>query len=429
MSQAEQLNIHPSCNKSLAFYHSGPSRELAPPNNSEMNKLGISSFHEHKRFIDVSRVAGTEVAMREVERNLAAYEHEFLHDLPVSKPCQYFHLDGSLYSENIQNPIFKIGNQIDKRERDGKTAEGFSRFEKTIIDSRVPLGVSLWYSHAGSAGSSPPFSNISYDSGRLYICVNGQQGESVHVDVKIDESKFPIYSLLNYIKTLSGHDFEQVVIPGEKMGEYYLGNPIDTKMAVRSFSEHLRHFLGHCGHGNATYISRRKSTSPTPFSFYQICQDFDSAIIEGLGNNRDKLVHAPKYYKNKGLTPNQDDIRGMYISLAFQHAQNNNGRVELYGCSTTSYFDISDRDFAPGLQKSLSLFDNKDVTMLSYFGSAQKYSTRSRVLSGGASSEGRGDESESACVTCPHCENKRENKRIDGVYICGNPNCITNIKN
>jgi len=42
---------------------------------------------------------------------------------------------------------------------------------------------------------------------------------------------------------------------------------------------------------------------------------------------------------------------------------------------------------------------------------------------------GMGNFIKEVCVTCPHCENKKNNKRTEkGMYICGNPECKSNKK-
>ncbi|HRN71465.1 MAG TPA: hypothetical protein PLS49_09905, partial [Candidatus Woesebacteria bacterium] len=91
----------------------------------EMKQLGISTEFELKRFHDVQMLAGTEIAMREIHRNVEAYEREFLQDEPVGLSHKYYHINGELYSEAVDHSLFNIKKQIDPRERNGATLEGF----------------------------------------------------------------------------------------------------------------------------------------------------------------------------------------------------------------------------------------------------------------------------------------------------------------
>lgn len=300
----------------------------------EMKKLGISSDFELKRYHAVAEVAGHGVAMREIKRNVAAYEKEFIQDIPISDPHPYYHIHGKLHSEEIKDPLFAIESQIDGREREGKTLYGFQRFQELVTQDTDREEMVVWYSPAGVAGTEPPFSDIYFDSGRLYFAYKNHSNQSQHIDIKVDEQHFPIKELLNWMNYCSGGIPPRDDLTTSQTGYYYLQHPMNLQIPHEEFSRMLYDFAEkHKDH--VVYTSQRDSRNAHTYTLHDI---FSSIYDHASLQRQDQVVEA--YPQEQELT--QQQIQEMYLRPIALQMQKNGGQITLYGCSTTSVLSKSD---------------------------------------------------------------------------------------
>lgn len=277
----------------------------------EMQMLGISSEYELSRYQKVSEVAGRSIAWGEIQRNKRAYKREFLQDIPVSEPHNYYHKNGVLYSEAFFHPLFQIEVQIDPRERDGRTIRGFHHFQKQLIQAQDEEVV-LWYSPAGPAGSKEPFSEIYFDAGRLYVAFKQNSAVSTHIDIKINEEQFPIQAFMD---TFGNCSLDQAVATHQKAEEFIAS----LRVFAKDYEE------------KQVYISQRDSNHPIPHTLID--------IVGEVENQRALYQSIPALpdIKNEPLAPIfQRDIQRIYIQAIQEHGDQNGGETKLYGCSTTS---------------------------------------------------------------------------------------------
>lgn len=362
--------------------------------NQELVQIGISSELEAMRFRKVQQVAGYQVARTELYRNTKAYEREFIDDDPVSFAHTYFHHEGQFYSEPIGNEIFRVGAQIHPGERDGKTFDGFQRYQRLVTESLAGT-VSLWYSPAGSAGKTPPFDKLYFDSGRLYVGVNQGDGTSRHLDVKVNEDAFPIDKVLQRFSQLSdnGDIFD------------FLKHPVSTGLSIEDFLAILNG-LTHLPEiqGSPMYISKRDDWERSKQHSIQM-------IVREIAKQyfNQKNINYPHIKQNSGSQKplSAREIQHIYRNMLIKEAVLNGGSVTLYGCSTTSLFEYPYFG-APPQQ---------------LFGSGM-FSTFSRIGIPTVSSFGEKE----VCVTCPHCQNTKGNTQnlSTGNYRCGNAKCSSN---
>jgi hypothetical protein len=115
-----------------------------------LQQFGIT-LKESERYNTVSSLFGRTLAEHELQHNLKSYEREFLMDEAVSLPHAYHHINREFYSQETEHPLFNVKKQIDKRERDGVTLDGFERFEQMVMQAPNDM-VSLWYSPDGPSG-------------------------------------------------------------------------------------------------------------------------------------------------------------------------------------------------------------------------------------------------------------------------------------
>lgn len=373
---------------------------MASAGEQQLQQIGVNTFRETKRFHEVSETAGKSVAEREVWRNVAAYEREFLQDIPVSQTHSYFMMDGSLYTEPIRHPIFEIKNQIDKRERSGKTYDGFSHFESIIASKNNTENVVVWYSPAGKAGTEPPFDTITFDSGRLYFAFTHSGNESKHIDIKINENLFPIIPLLQFLQKNSGDMHVPQGSPSDMLN-HYLEHPFSTHIDTEELFGLLQYFVNEWGDQTA-YIARRQTKNPETFSL--------GTIFAEMRKQLETSHHTKKQSVGSDITDtldiwggrtermirNESDILGYYLKAIKPYVDQNGGNYTLYGCSTTS--TVSDVLFKSTLNsmKSISL-----ASSMSGYGSA------SRILS-----EGGSDRYEP--YACPSCHRVYEGEKKDG---------------
>jgi len=335
----------------------------------EMQKLGISTEYELRRFKDVQFLAGNEVASREIQRNLAAYEREFLQDEPVGLPHDYYHVNGELYSESIDHPLFNVKKQIDARERDGATLRGFSAYEKQITEASTDNEVFVWYSPAGNGGTQGPFKDLYFDSGRLYLCFKNGQKQSVHLDVKVNEELFPIKELLDHFNYCANGKTSPSGQTRNQAGHYYLESPIQTKMNKEEFLQHLEDFIRAYDPDAVAYVSQRDSHTPTEHTLGDIYKEVSKLMTNYSRKEREEVVQALWYDRNTPL--NREDLSKMYIQKIAPYLDQQNGKLTLYGCSTTS--TITDRDiFSSSPADILSRLSPESVF--------SEYSTTSRLL-------------------------------------------------
>ncbi len=298
-----------------------------------LQQFGIT-LKESDRYQKVGTLAGTRLAEYELEQNLKSYEREFLMDEALSLPHTYHHLNGELYSQPIPHPLFNIKNQIDRREREGLTLEGFTRFENLVVAAK-PDSVTVWYSPDGPSG----FEGIHYDSGRLYVNFKTSVDSSVNFDLKV-HPRFPIVPLLGAIheQTDGIHPYFDSPESGKK---YYLTHPIKTNMDVNDFF----HFMNQRDPEETTplYISRRNSQEPMLRSLLDAVEEMKQ-MLEYQNTHGTDFVFESSGDKTTHALMKQEDLMRRYMAVIDPYVKQNNGTYTLYGCSTTS--TVNDHDMA-----------------------------------------------------------------------------------
>lgn len=291
-----------------------------------MAKIGVSSEFELRRYTDVAAEVGEEVAAREVRRNVESYNREFIKDIPVSAAHEYYHMEGKVFSEPIPHRLFAVENQIDQRERDGSTYRGFQQFQSLITQGADDERVAVWYSPAGRAGSTPPFSDITYDSGRLYLGFADGSDRSSHVDIKIDERRFPIQKLLALIDYIGGRNVDEIA--QEERARFYLENPIQLGILHNEFL-HLFHDFAEA-HEDTVYVSQRDSSHPKSVSLQNIAKLVMEAMTQTTTTRHDHNFRVRS----------RADIQELYLRQIAGEMSQNGGSTFLYGCSTTSVINL-----------------------------------------------------------------------------------------
>lgn len=305
--------------------------------------LGVDPYKESERYRQVF-VISPQLAEREALRNKNAYVREFLQDIPVSLAHSYYLKQGELHSENYQHPLFSVKKQIDRRERSGDTYKGFEKFETLIREQKGQENVVLWYSHAGDAGNEPPFNRINYDSGRLYFCFTGQDNHSIHIDIKINESRLPIEKIL--------YQLEKVVSPyvKPKQTKEYLTHPFAMNMGAEEVIAVLRNIgyqqtvREYTLRNSIAYVSQRDSKEPTPLTYSDIIGEIEKQLWTYYPPKEIPISPFPSSIdflggqRQRPQTP--EEIRQGYIDIIKPYVLKN-GKVTLYGCSTTSTVDGS----------------------------------------------------------------------------------------
>ena len=350
----------------------------------EMQMIGVSSQYELERYRKVSAAAGEAIAFEEIQRNKRAFEREFLEDIPISEPHSYFHINGELYSEEIDHDLFRITSQTDPREREGQTLAGLNRFQEQVIKAQVGETL-MWYSPAGPAGHTEPFSNIYYESGRLYLAVKDKDSQSTHIDIKINEAQFPIRELLSHY------------------GNCALDNPTNPHISIEDFITSLYQFAQINDPRRIVYTSRRDSKNPAHHSLVKIINEITNQINLYRQLPDISTLTNPTQQTHR-IT--QQNIQNMYLMAIQSHMDRNDGEARLYGCSTTSV-----------------ITSNQEVgSSTGFAGISNRYSTLSRMMGLGEGISKNDDE----CITCPYCNNEKGNRKINGKYVCGNEDCESN---
>src|SRR3989344_5715188 len=357
---------------------------------SDFTQLGVSARAEALRYGEVRRTVRQETARQEVLANLAAYQREFLHDEPVSMAHTYYHFNGRLYSQDNPHPLFEIRNQIDSREREGRTLAGFTAFE-TLINNGVSADeVFLWYSPAGRAGFEPPFDKIQYDSGRLYLGFKNSQDCSAHIDLKIAENRFPIVAFLNYLQAISGQPARIYQSPQEAK-DYYLQHPLKSGLTGYEFFRAARNFLRNqqIPLEQTAYVSRRDSPQKQTHSF----EEMFMTIWQQLGvNKNDSLTQWewPGIGENRVIR--SEEILQLYLAQIAAYMQKYHlYKIMLYGCSASSQVERS--TLFPQAISQLFVSSTLEAVLSSY-------STAVRLLSG-SGLKNKIEENSTVSITCP----------------------------
>ena len=335
----------------------------------EMQMLGISSQYELQRYQNVSEVAGHNIAMAEIRRNTHAYEREFLQDIPVGEPHTYFHINGELHSEAIDHDLFRVASQIDPREREGRTLMGFNSFQEQVAQAQDGEVV-MWYSPAGKAGSEGPFSNIYFDSGRLYLAFKDSNGQSKHIDIKIDEKRFPIQLFL------------------DQYGKVSLDNAINSHLQLNDFISSLHLLDEQYELNQPVYISQHDLETATGWYLTHIIDE----IAHQIRSSQTNLTMFNSMFNSAQSSPHQvitqQDIQHMYVQAIQSHVDHNGGEARLYGCSTTSV-----------IKAAREIGQDTDFS-----GWGSRYSTMSRIMGLAGNISGTNFKEDPNLCKCSDCK-------------------------
>lgn len=346
---------------------------------TERQKFGTSWGAEARRFNTVTRLFGNPLAEYEGRRNLEAYKREFLMDEAVALPQTYHFIGGELHSQPKDHPLFNIKKQIDNRERDGKTLEGFKKYEAQIINSPID-SVGVWYSPDGQSG----FNGINFDSGRLYVGFKTADDSSTHFDIKV-RPQFSILSLLGDIQEQTDGTHPRFDSP--EVGKmYYLTHPIQTLMGVNEFFAYMEQYASK--ENNSIYISRRNSKNPEMRTLSSTMHEMKK-MLEKQGE-KSAQIFEPVGDKTTTALMREEDLMRRYLSVIQPYVKKNNGTYTLYGCSTTSTVNSDD---IQGLIAQNSL---ENVVSL--------HSTQRRLLTNNPPSVFDVQKNQYDDYKCPHCE-------------------------
>ncbi len=290
-----------------------------------LQQFGIT-LKESERYNTVSSLFGRTLAEHELQHNLKSYEREFLMDEAVSLPHAYHHINREFYSQETEHPLFNVKKQIDKRERDGVTLDGFERFEQMVMQAPNDM-VSLWYSPDGPSG----FPGVNFDSGRLYVNFKTGENESANFDIKVRPS-FPILPLLGTISGQSGQARPGFDSP-EQGKMYYLAHPIATGMDTNGFFSFMEQYAE--TETSPVYISRRDTSQYAARSLKSAIAEMKE-LFERYSAGGQLFAFEPPGDKTVGALMKEQDLLERYIAVIAPYIEKNNGSVTLYGCSTTS---------------------------------------------------------------------------------------------
>ena len=297
----------------------------------ERRQFGASWDAEAKRYNTVARLFGNPLAEYEGDRNLKAYRREFLMDEAVSLPNIYYLRNNQLYSRPIEHPLFNIAGQIDDRERNGSTLEGFKRYETQIVNAPLD-SVGIWYSPDGPSG----FEGIHFDSGRLYFSFKTAENRSTHFDMKV-RPEFPILSLLGDIQEQADGTHPRFDSP--EIGKmYYLTHPIQTPLGVNEFFAYMEQYADK--ENAPIYISRRNLKNPEIRTLSSTMHEMKK-ILEEQGEKRIQIFE-PVGDKTITSFMRKEDLMRRYLAVIQPYVEKNNGFYTLYGCSTTSTVSSED---------------------------------------------------------------------------------------
>ncbi len=313
-------------------------------------EFGFNSSFETKRLRSLSNrfgLLGFDIGRFEHERNTNAYKREFLDDKPFSSPMVYWVSPaGKLNTQFYSDSLFSIDQGINPQERDGKSLAGFLELENLInkisketLDDRVVF----WYSPPGPAGSKPPFDEINYDSGRIYLSIVSNNNIAINFDIKVLEENFPILELLN---SLSGKKYNQ--------SRQYLTDPFDSNMNFQQFV----YFINKSPYGDKIlYLSKRFSEESQEHRLKDIIFNISNELFTNSVGDQIKKLDFLSYrmkhfvYQPVGdMTTNAMEkyttaFASTYYWMLVQEAKKNNGQVVLYGCSTSGKRIIGESGF------------------------------------------------------------------------------------
>lgn len=316
-----------------------PPKALTPSRDTIMNleqskalqQFGIT-LKESQRYNTVSTLFGRPLAERELQHNLKSYEREFLKDEAVSLPHTYYHLHGELYSQSTDNPLFNVKKQIDARERNGATLEGFGKFEGIIAQAQPDM-VSVWYSPEGPSG----FEGVNFDSGRLYFNFKTGENDSTNFDIKV-RPEFPILPLLGTL-----HKETEGSRPGFDSPEtgkmYYLTHPIATGMQTNEFFSFMEAYAAE--EPAPLYVSRRDGPDVATRTLSSTVSEMKELFAKHSAGEA-MFAYDPEGDKTAGAQMRQEDLMRRYMSVIAPYVEAGNGTVTLYGCSTTSTVSRND---------------------------------------------------------------------------------------
>ncbi len=374
-----------------------------------MKKIGIDPFAQSERAQRLIQVLGDEgvrIAHQEYEDNQKAYTREFILDEPVSLGYKYYSHNNELYSDHAIHELTKISNSIHPNEREGRTLQGFQKFESLITNSKNRIAI--WYSPAGPGGSKPPFSNLTYESGRLYLSFKKEKNTTYNFDIKIQEKNFPVGELLQYLSHENNQDLYD-----------YLDKPFATTEEAAFFFKRLEAFGRHPAMKNdpTIYTARRNDPDWRAFQWQEILQEIKSQL-------REKLTHPQEISQSYSRNLSQESIskltRADYIEASFYAQMHQHmlatGKDELflYGCSATSIINRADYSMR-ALLKELRESTTPSI-----------YSTLSRMRPSAIATladinKRNNDIPDPTCVTCGACGHLGVKINTQGRWEC--PEC------
>lgn len=310
--------------------------------------LGFNEqWEKNRRDVLVKKFGhnGLLISQHEHNRLVAYYKKEFIDDSPFS-PVNVYWFDGvSMYTFPKTDPLFAMN--IDKRERDGLTLQGWENMQKVVLRSFTELKknnykdeVVIWYSPSGPAGTQPPFNNI-FESGRMYISIVRPDGFVFNFDCKFHEQSFNVLTLLNQLN--NNHQSNNRLID-------YLTNPFSTGMTSEEFFSYITSLPNA---DKIAHTSRIHSKQPVPNSLSSIIDgiktELNSQHTQNEINFMQQMLRKLNTYDpigDKSMTamektwnvftwdPAQDYLRVLHHA-AFQ----NGGSITLYGCAGKTFVD------------------------------------------------------------------------------------------
>ncbi|MBI5127272.1 hypothetical protein HZA76_02340 [Candidatus Roizmanbacteria bacterium] len=333
------------------------------------------------------------------KKNLDSYVNHVLEDNVVSTPYSY-QLD-----QNSRIIVYPTGAEVsfDERERGGLYKKGLT--DSLINSINHPGRLSFLYSPPGvtSFDNNPdnPYTKIGkYKDGQLYVMYfDGVKINAVAVSISESGETF--------VKEVLGSLYEEALVKPTEIEtiSHFISHSFLSGITIDQFLD----FHGHHGLDRVIY----RNNKDYEFSLWETLDLLRKSFTGNLGVLRGTSFGASSL-EDKNL--DEDFIIETYKKLIVEYMINNGLKsLKLGGsCGAEEKFSI---------EQVINRFDN-------FF---NNFSSLDRMLKQKMPKEleekENKKEGEEACVTCPYCGNKEENRKTAVGYICGNNGCASNKKN
>lgn len=375
-----------------------------------MKNIGIDPYAQSERaqtLIDSLGYEGARIAHKEYENNKRMYMREFVYDEPVSEAHEYYIDRGELYSDRVSHELTQVKKGIHPGEREGATIEGFEKFEELVANPEN--NIAIWYSPAGPGGQKPPFSNLFYESGRLYLSFKGEKNSTHNFDIKIQEENFPVAELLHYLTPDKSRDLF-----------HYLTHPAASRETVVDFLKKLEGFQYHPAMAGdpAVYVARRHEPDYHIFSWQEIINEVKQQLMKKLTQPQLPANVLPFISREMIAEITMADSIEESFYAQMRHHMQATGKEELmlYGCSTTSVL----KNIIANLSMRSIMNELRPTAASTLYGTMGRMRP-SEIISLSDIKNNSSDVPDPSCVSCGACGHQGVEITKEGNWRC--PEC------